>query len=774
MVAQYQSDKHRRDFNSISLSITAIIRAMKNEIELLAPGGDIDSIKAAILAGANAVYCGLDRFNARNRAQNITLDDLTGISRLAHQHSCEVFLTLNIIIVENELPALITLLNRVVNSRIDGIIVQDLGVFYLLRKYYPSLDIHASTQLTTHNAGQIKFLHQLAASRVNLSRELSLTEIAELSAVAHQHDMLTEVFVHGSNCIAFSGLCYMSSVHGGKSGNRGQCSQPCRDQYLTTAEGKDFPLNIKDNSAFSDLRGLYEAGVDSLKIEGRIKKYHYVYTVVDSWRKQLQIFYQQNRVAEGEGALRKVFNRDFSNAFLQGEIGRDMYIDNPRDNSALYRAQSSGESLAVALPTAKREVYEQKTEIINSVEQQINQLSIEKAPLTMSASGQEGTPLTLMVKTPDLSFALHSDSTLISTEGESLDSESLLERFKAIDETEYFIDDINTDGLPPHLTLSFKDLASLKKQVLYRLNGSTEYVSPVVLPRNKKRREEVAHPELSLLLSSPEDLHLCTDTTATVFYQLPNSFKRNITEYEELFTKNAGLIPWFPSVLIGDDYQAAVELLDRLKPEQIVTNNTGIAYEAYQRGIDWIAGPQLNLVNSYSLLCLKEVFNCSGAFISNEINRGQMCRIDRPDDFRIYYSIYHPIILMTSRACFFYQVTGCKKNIVDGACIQRCEKSSLITNMNDVSLLIKKEKGDYHTIYNETNYLNTEVVNEVAGLMTDYCIDLREVRTDTQVGVNKVELTRLFQRYTTGETAVADELKRQIAPTTNTQYRKGI
>ncbi len=747
---------------------------MKSEIELLAPGGDIDSIKAAIVAGADAVYCGLDRFNARNRAANITFSDLAGIVRLAHQYRCELFLTLNIIIVESELPALITLLNRVVNTKIDGIIVQDFGVFYLLSKYYPSLSIHASTQLTTHNAGQIKFLHKLAATRVNLSRELSLDEIAVLSAVAHDHEMLTEVFVHGSNCIAFSGLCYLSSVHGGKSGNRGQCSQPCRDQYLTTPEGKDFPLNIKDNSAFSDLRGLYEAGVDSLKIEGRIKKYHYVYTVVDSWRKQLQIFYQQNRVAEGEGSLRQVFNRDFSNAFLQGEIGRDIYIDNPRDNSALYRAQSSGESLAVALPTAKREVYEQKTEIINSVEQQINQLSIEKAPLTMSASGQDGTPLTLNVKTPDLSFELHSESTLLNTDGESLDSESLLERFKAINETEYFIDAILVDALDNDLTLPFKDLATLKKQLLCRLNDSTDYVSPVVLPRNKKRRDDVISPVLSLLISSPEDLHLCTDTTATVYYQLPNSLRNVSAEYEALFSSNAGLVPWFPSVLIGEDYQAAVELLDKIRPEQIVTNNTGIAYEAYQRGIDWVAGPQLNLVNSYSLLCLKEVFNCRGGFISNEINRGQLCKIARPDDFKIYYSIFHPIILMTSRACFFYQVTGCKKNIVDGACIQRCEKSSLITNMNDVSLLIKKAKGDYHTIYNEVNYLNTEVVTDVQNLVTDYFIDLREVKTDTRLALDKPQLTQLFQRYIAGDSEIANELKQVISPTTNTQYRKGI
>ena len=146
---------------------------MKRKIELLAPGGDIDSIKAAIMAGANAIYCGLGKFNARDRAESISFKDLHGILRLAHKNDCEVFLTLNIIIVESEIPALVNLLNKLVNTKIDGVIVQDLGMFYLISKYFKRLNIHASTQLTTHNEGQIKFLSTLNASRVNLSRELS-------------------------------------------------------------------------------------------------------------------------------------------------------------------------------------------------------------------------------------------------------------------------------------------------------------------------------------------------------------------------------------------------------------------------------------------------------------------------------------------------------------------------------------------------------------------------------------------------------------------------
>ena len=265
---------------------------MKQQFELLAPGGDIDSIKAAIVAGADAIYCGLDSFNARNRAVNLTFDELNGVLKLAHKHNCQVFLTLNIIILENEIPALLRLLNKLVNSRIDGVIVQDLGLFYLLSKYFKTLDIHASTQVTTHNEGQILFLNKLGVSRVNLSRELNINEIKSLTEFGHQNNILSEVFVHGSYCIAFSGLCYISSVYGGNSGNRGRCSQPCRDQYQTTPTGNDYPLNLKDNSAFSDLQLLADAGVDSLKIEGRIKGPSYVYTVVDSWRKQLQRYAQ--------------------------------------------------------------------------------------------------------------------------------------------------------------------------------------------------------------------------------------------------------------------------------------------------------------------------------------------------------------------------------------------------------------------------------------------------------------------------------------------------
>jgi len=750
---------------------------MKNQIELLAPGGDVDAIKAAILAGANAVYCGLNKFNARSQAKNIELDDLHGILRLAHKHNCEVFLTLNIIIVEREIPALFSLLNKLVNTKLDGIIIQDLGVFYIINKYFPSLNIHASTQMTTHNEGQIEFLNKLKATRVNLSRELNINEITTLSTKAHQHNMLTEVFVHGSNCISFSGLCYMSSVTGGNSGNRGQCSQPCRDEYLTTAEGKNFPLNIKDNSAFSDLELLAQAGVDSMKIEGRIKKYHYVYTVVDTWRKQLDAFYKKNELNNDNSALRKVFNRDFSDSFLKGTMSRDIFIDNPRDNSAIHLAKNWQGSSEENLTKAKKVLFDQKSQIIESIESRIEDLSVDKAPLTIALTGNAGDVLSVSVKTPDEIFNIHSDIQLVlAKEGSTagITNELITKRFKVLNDTEYFIHDINLDSLGNTLFIPHKELSVISSKIFTILNDKNERIANIDVPILKQKNNNKISPSLSVLIASEQDLHLCQKTDVDIYFQLPNHFKDKLSNYVDLFSNNPGLTPWFPAVLIGDNYHAAVELLDQLKPKHIVTNNSGIAFAAFKRDIAWTAGPHMNLVNSYSLLCLKEEFNCVGAFISNEISQTQIKKIVKPDDFKLSYSISHPIVLMTTIACMFHQVSGCKKNIVDDKCIQRCKNSASITNLKEVSYFIDKGKGEYHTVYNENNFLNTDIVTDIPDTFSNFFIDLRDIETGTKIKEDKTKMVAVFKGYLNGNLDAITQLNKNIYPSTNMQYKRGI
>jgi putative protease len=743
-------------------------------MELLAPGGDVDSIKAAILAGADAIYCGLDKFNARNRAANVSFDDLQGVLRLAHQHNCQVFLTLNIIFVNSEIAALISLLNKLVNTGIDGIIVQDLGLFYLLSRYFKSLQIHASTQLTTHNEGQIRFLSRLNASRVNLSRELNIREIQTLTAAAHQNQMLTEVFVHGSYCLSFSGICYLSSVQSGNSGNRGRCSQPCRDRYVTTPEGKKYPLNLKDNSAWFDADELYEVGVDSLKIEGRIKKFDYVYTVISNWRKQLRSLTDQNELLADNSDLYKVFNRDFSNGFLKGNISQTMFIDNPRDHSILRLSEVNDYTSDNQLENDQIGLYEEKDEIKTSVESKIKQLSIAKIPLTIGISGKCGAALIVSVKTPDTTFEVQSDVNLAGKGTEAIDYAMIFKRLKAINDTEYYIGKLTLNDLQPDVYLPFKELTSIKKRLLFILNDSRETVEPVHIPAFRKANRTGTKPSLSVLISSINDLHLCKETSADIYFQLPDSFKNECGEYVALFRKNKKLIPWFPSVLIGNDYSAAVEFLQQVHPQLIVTNNTGIAFEACQKGIGWIAGPYLNVANSFSLMCLKERFNCSGAFISNELSQAQIRNIKSPEDFKLYYSIYHPIVLMTSRQCLFHQVVGCRKDQVEDSCISQCEKSASITNLKNETICLEKSRGNYHRIFNETNFLNIDIVADVPDLFSGFFIDLRDIKTGVQTSVDKSEIIKHFENFLDGNSDSKKALLQIIRSTTSAQYKRGI
>ncbi|EGU4190030.1 U32 family peptidase [Vibrio parahaemolyticus] len=661
----------------------------RDQFELLAPGGDLDSIKAAIAAGADAIYCGLDRFNARNRATNLTLDNLNGVLTLAHQHSCKIFLTLNVLILESEIPAIVRLLSQLNTTKIDGVIVQDLGLAYILKHHFPDLDVHASTQLNTHNEGQILFLNQLTASRVNLSRELNIDEIKHLAQFGREHNVMMEVFVHGSYCIGFSGICYISSARNGASGNRGRCSQPCREQYETTKTGNNYPLNMKDNSAFGDVKALADAGVYSLKVEGRIKKSHYVYTVVDNWRQQIDRLCEGLELSEDTTELYTVFNRDFSNAFLQGDFGKAMYIDNPRDHavkhfSKVYQCQSADDVQAV-----KKKLYDDKTAIIEKVAEQTKSFDVTSTQVSGSS-----------------------------------------------------------------------------------LKGSIDVPTLPALPQPEPRQEA---PKLSVLISSAQEAMLCEYHDIDVYYQLPMGLSGELSAMMELFQANPMLKPWFPAILIGEDYHAARVFLETIQPELLITNNSGVGMIAKELSLGWVAGPQMNTVNSYAFKCLQDEFVASGAFVSNELNMKQMRHIKRPKNMRSFYSIYHPNTLLTSRQCLFQQTEGCRKVKVNKGCLKRCDKRASIINLKDNPYVVQKQKGSHNSIYSEHNVLNLQVLHDLPQLFTDVLIDLRDIQTETKVSASKPELIDAFlallEEYS--EQAV-QTLNAMIQPTANAQYLKGL
>lgn len=286
----------------------------KQHIELLAPAGSIEAFFAAVESGADAVYCGLHDFSARIKAKNFSLTEMEQLSAYAHQTGRRLYVTLNTLVKDAELPRLLEIFAGLASCRVDGLIIQDLGVWQLARDHFPELPLHASTQLTIHNAAGVRMLEEMGFRRAVLARELTLDEIA---AIRRQTKIELEHFIHGALCYSISGRCLFSSWLAGKSGNRGRCLQPCRRRY--THQGTaGYYFSPDDFGAGALIRQLAAAGVMSFKIEGRMKNAEYVATVVTAYRKILDAAPTAAAQADQEAAalLARSFGRRLSSGFL--------------------------------------------------------------------------------------------------------------------------------------------------------------------------------------------------------------------------------------------------------------------------------------------------------------------------------------------------------------------------------------------------------------------------------------------------------------------------
>ncbi len=315
----------------------------RNQVELLAPAGDEECFKAAIAAGADAVYFGLEQFSARTRAKNLTVEQASYLIPLAHKHNCRAYLTLNTLITDDEIPAAISLVEKAVECGVDAVIIQDLGVLKVVRECFPELEIHASTQMTTHNISQCKFLSSLGVSQVNLSRELSLPEIQKITDYLHSQNIVPEIFVQGAFCISYSGQCYLSGHLYDQAGNRGDCVQPCRREWCakicdgSDSGNRDFYkalFHLKDNSAFPLADKLIRENVPvSLKIEGRIKNAEYVWAVTSAWREQIDLILSDRQIIKTSPKLTGAINRNYTAGYLEGNISAQMFSSGTKDIS---------------------------------------------------------------------------------------------------------------------------------------------------------------------------------------------------------------------------------------------------------------------------------------------------------------------------------------------------------------------------------------------------------------------------------------------------------
>ncbi len=313
-------------------------------IELLAPAGSFEALKAAVQNGADAIYLGGADFGARAYASNFDRDTMKEAVEYAHIRGVKIYVTVNTLIKDNEIKSLTEYVKFLYEIDVDAVIVQDIGAFNLIKELFPDFEIHASTQMTLHNKYGVELLKNMGVHRAVLARELTIKEIKN---IYDELDIELEVFVHGALCVSYSGQCLMSSFIGGRSGNRGRCAQPCRREYSLLNlkadqmldKDKAFHLSMRDLNTLEEVGKLIDAGVTSFKIEGRMKKPQYVASIVKNYRRAIDT-YLENKIPLKDRALQEemeqMFNRKFTKGYLFSSPKIEVINIEKSNNRGLY------------------------------------------------------------------------------------------------------------------------------------------------------------------------------------------------------------------------------------------------------------------------------------------------------------------------------------------------------------------------------------------------------------------------------------------------------
>jgi len=422
-------------------------------LELLAPAGSMEALRAAVQNGANAVYLGCGQFNARQSAKNFTPQTLTEAVKYCHVRGVSVHLTLNTLVSDKETPELIELIRLVASSDVDAFIVQDLGVVRLCSQIAPHIPIHGSTQMSVHNLPGVLLCAAMGMKRVVLSRELSREEIRYITA---HSPIEIEVFAHGALCMGYSGQCYLSAAIGGRSGNRGRCAQPCRQGYGYGRYQDKHPLSLKDNCLVHYLRELEEMGVASLKLEGRMKRPEYVAAVTGVYRKAID----ENVVTSGMmSLLHTAFNRQgFTDGYYTGDTGPRMF--------GIRSEKSDDEKWCKTI----RQTYEG---VENSLVPITFHAQVTRNSFRLTAIDPDGRACALEGLPPEEARVAE------------LTPEMLRSRLSKTGGTPYYCQDIRVD-MAPGVTLSAAAINGLRRDVLNQLTALRARRDPPRLGRPGK------------------------------------------------------------------------------------------------------------------------------------------------------------------------------------------------------------------------------------------------------------------------------------------------
>ena len=632
-------------------------------IELLSPAGSPEGVIAAVQNGADAVYMGMGAFNARRGAKNFTDEEFVKAVRYCHVRGCKVYVTLNTLVNDREMRDAVAAAKLASDAGADALIVQDLGMSYAIRCALPDIPLHASTQMSLHNLAGVEAAAEMGITRAVLARELSFEQIRFITKNA---SIETEVFVHGALCFCHSGQCYMSALIGRRSGNRGLCAQPCRLQYSLGGRMDDHPLSLKDNCLVDQIRRLEEAGVASLKIEGRMKRPEYTGIVTGVYAKAIRE--QRNPDKEEMELLEKTFSRQ---GFTQG-----YFIGDKLD---MFGVRSEPDKDADKIFATARKQYAEG--------------EMRRVPVHFYTVLEKGEHIKAIAFDNDGHRAIATGPVPERAKRQGLTEQYLTEQMFKTGGTPYNCIE-NKAKAEPGLYLPASEINELRRKLIAQLSAEREKAPerrtlripapPVNVPAisdpariYQVRTAEQLTPELAAL--KPDYIYFPAMELA-----------ENFDPLRPFIDNGARPVAVMPRVITDDqsrEVYAALEKLFDYGVNEALTGNLGHVFIARQAGMKVRGDFGLNAFNSYTLRVLQDAGFIS-ATASFELRLAQIKAMAKPIDTELI--IYGRLPLMVSDQCIIRQSAG--------RC--NCQTPGQLSDRMGSVFPVVKEFGCRNVIYN--------------------------------------------------------------------------
>ncbi|MBQ9148605.1 MAG: U32 family peptidase [Oscillospiraceae bacterium] len=671
-------------------------------LELLAPAGSMEALKAAVQNGANAVYLGCGIFNARQSAKNFTPQSLTEAVKYCHVRGVAVHLTLNTLVSDRESTELCELIRHAAQAGVDAFIVQDLGVVQLCRQIAPQVAIHGSTQLTVHSLPGVQLCAAWGMSRVVLSRELSREEIRY---ICQNSPIEIEVFAHGALCMCYSGQCYLSAAIGGRSGNRGRCAQPCRQSYGYGRWENKHPLSLKDNCLVHYLQELEEMGVASLKLEGRMKKPEYVATVTSVYRKAIDSGVVTRPMMDD---LYTAFNRQgFTDGYYTGRVGREMFGIRKEEKENTQWAQ------------AARQSYE-------GVENPLVDVSFRAVVNRMGSY--------LTVTDPDGRICKVTGPLPEEARNVALEGQALSQRLAKTGGTPYRCVEVRCQ-IEPGLTMSAAAINAMRREVLNQLTALRARREMPALGKPHHIPDHFGHagvPGLSVQITSREQLTGRLLKLETVMLYVPLHILTADPDLCRELASRGHVAAVLPRIVHDGELPkltAALQTIHDLGVRDVLVGNLGLLIPAREAGMRLHGDFGLNLYNSRALDMARKM-EFASATLSFEMTLPQIRHVSKLVPCELL--VYGRMPLMVTENCLVRNRTGecachmgtmrlTDKTGADFPVIRDGDSCrSVLLNGKKLSLLDRQEDLTKLGLWATRLYFTTENPREVDRVLADY------------------------------------------------------